>query len=331
MGGIHMNKKNMLRIVGTCLMAGLSAPAFAEQMVVGGKAVSIDEAPWTVKLSFGCTGSWIGGRWGLTAKHCGTPAYITAGITKKSEASTAALRTAVKRTISHPSADIALMEFSQDITSTRAKPIRPATKADATAGLTDPGKMARLSGWGQLGQNASAPDSLNMLDHKIATKGTPTGAMIYFGGAIGSTLQGSCFGDSGGPLAAHDATGIGWIQIGTVSGGSAVCGDSDPDSYGRVSQVEEWIRQNTGGSVDVFPVTQAVPTLAFASGHIRLSQPQNLVIILWDLSGSQLSRMEKHFEAGEHVLPAAFQPATAAVLDIRGPQFRMHQRVTPLP
>lgn len=172
--------------------------------------------------------------------------YIHAGITRTSEAK-ASNRIAIRRYIPHAEHrskgfDIALLELAADITSSKARPI-PILTPDLLA-LSAPGKAARLTGWG-MDEKDDFPDQLRRLDAPISTRKYDDWNLA-FGGPTGGTLQGSCSGDSGGPLAVRDATGAGWLLAGVVHGGVGECGEN-PGIYTRVTCFHDWILRNTGG------------------------------------------------------------------------------------
>ncbi|MEO1173254.1 MAG: trypsin-like serine protease [Myxococcota bacterium] len=56
-----------------------------------------------------------------------------------------------------------------------------------------------------------------------------------------STVQGSCNGDSGGPLYREDGK-----QIGLVSWGVLGCDVDSPSVYASVANLRRWITRNTG-------------------------------------------------------------------------------------
>ena len=89
--------------LGFALWAALAPRA---GQIVGGKSISITEAPWQLHMG-GCGASWVGGKWVVTAAHCldagQTPAstYVHAGVTKRSEENNTT-RTQAARITLHP-------------------------------------------------------------------------------------------------------------------------------------------------------------------------------------------------------------------------------------
>ena len=312
-------------------MAMVMGASWAEGAVVGGVSIDIKEAPYQIHLtagSSGCGGTWIGGRWIVTAGHCvegesASQSFVSVGITRDRDMSKSQIP--VKRIISHPDypstgeKDIALLELAQDITSVVAKPVPYATPADTLAGLTAVGKAGRLTGWGALSQAANRwPDSLQKLDAKIAGGRASNKWQIFFAGAQGSTLQGSCFGDSGGPLVVKDAAGTGWILAGVVSSGSSVCGDAEPDSYTRLSMFSDWIKTSTGGVTAVpNPAQNALPPF-WQGNAIWLEKPEVLDISVANVAGTLVRHTRRAYPAGEHALSLAGLPAGIYYANVKG-------------
>lgn len=62
--------------------------------------------------------------------------------------------------------------------------------------------------------------------------------------AGGEQGKDSCKGDSGGPLMAREDELSPWTLVGVVSGGTARCGIGAPGIFTRVTQYDQWIRDN---------------------------------------------------------------------------------------
>ena len=318
----------LLRICG--ILAGVAGLSQAKSAIVGGKSISIKDAPYQMYMRMdeggGATGLcgavWIGQRWVLTAAHCVEGAVadrttLWAGITRTREAKeTNALH--VARIIANPEfpktwKDVAVIELSQDVTSPLAKPIPFATVADSKAGLTSPGKLVIATGWGGTNRDGDLADSLQMLRTAVADtekyvismvpKGTPADA-------------GSCGGDSGGPFVVRDAAGTGWIVAGLSSFITSYCGDpNSPSSYSRVSALSSWIIQNTGmtvGGIDPRGIIRE-PFLT-ASGRFHLDHPQRLELQVIDPAGAVLYTSRGYISAGDHPIPASGRAAGARYL-----------------
>ena len=319
------------------VLVSLAGTAQAKPNIVGGRSISITEAPYQLMFETHegnatglCGAVWIGARWVLTAAHCvenATPenASIYAGITRHKEA-TAANAIPVARIIANSEfpktwKDIAVMELAKDITSPLAKPIAWATAADSKAGLTSPGKLVVATGWGGINKDGKLADSLQMLRTAVADTEKYVISMVPKGTTADA---GSCGGDSGGPFVVRDAAGTGWIVAGLSSFITSFCGDrNSPSSYTRVSVFGDWIRQQTGmvtGGIDprgiIAPLKHA--SLFTAPGRFHLDHAQTLELQVVDPAGAVLFASRGAYAAGEHAFPAASEAAGARILRLVG-------------
>lgn len=307
---------------------GLAAPAAAKSAIVGGKSVSIKEAPWQLLLRAGggvCGAAWVGGRWVVTAAHCvegasATSTYVHAGITRYREAVNTN-RIAVKRIVRNPkntgiSQDLALLELSADITSPLAKPIRYATPADATAGLTDKGKWCMATGWGKLSPTKGLADSLQLVESVIYNTST---YVIRWAGQGGTEHIGSCQGDSGGPLVVKDGKGE-FLLVGISSFITSFCGDPRSASgYARVSAIAYFIQEHvnqmpTGLARQGFGGNLTFP----GPGRFALHADQPLDLTWIAADGSLAARKAEWFPAGEHALARPGLAMGAYLVRLRG-------------
>lgn len=325
------NRITLSAVLFTNILA--STGAWCGSQIINGVQATIEEAPYHVlfDMSGDCGASWIGGRWVLTAAHCVEDdrqnGYVHAGITKVSEKSDAT-RIPIKRYILHPEyktrdKDIALLELSRDITTPKARPIALVSPADASAGLTAPGRAARLTGWG-MDANERFPDNLYKLDAKIGSNDNQSW-VLTFAGAVGGRLQGSCSGDSGGPLVVKDAAGAFWLQAGVVNSGTGECGEN-PGFYARVSSFYSWIQENTG-NVTGLPGAGAVrpSILTVEGGRFRLIRPRTLDVLILDLSGAAVGRAAGRYSEGYHALPSAGLAPGSYILRFVGDGLRMNR------
>ncbi len=237
--------------------------------IVGGEPVDILDYPWQVSLQlqpqFGgghfCGGTIINNEWILTASHCLVwedvdlmPHHIRirAGFTFLNSAEGSYYN--VAEFILHPDYvdgqyrnDIALLRLSNPLNTDPAgvQVVKVVTQADASAGLTDPGVMAKVSGWGSLSSGGSSPNQLQAAEVPIVslsqTSYPPSmiSADMLLAGVAGVD---ACQGDSGGPLVVPDGFG-GYKVAGVVSWGNGCGLPGYPGVYARVSHFEDWIGQ----------------------------------------------------------------------------------------
>ena len=316
----------------------IGAAIQSKEAIVGGAAITIDEAPWQLLMlsnepgggTGNCGASWIGERWVITAAHCvegnvAADIEIYAGITKRSEAKTTN-RIKVARIISHPDypkqwKDIAIMELASDVTSTKARPIRMASPADVAAGATKPGATVMATGWGGVDRNGTLAETLQGVTSKVhdTTKYT-----INWAGQGGTKAVGSCGGDSGGPCVVKDGAGVDWVLAGISSTISSFCGDpNSPSSYTRVSSFYSWVQGFTGITVAIRPMPSPGNGTALFSGNGRftLRADRELEVTIANLNGAILARSRRFYPAGEYPMQALSGTAVATganILHVKG-------------
>lgn len=237
--------------------------------IVGGEPVSILDYPWQVSLQlqpqFGgghfCGGTIINNEWILTATHCLEwddvelmPHHIRirAGFTLMN--GTEGSYYNVAEFIKHPEYvdgqyrnDIALLRLSVPINLDPAEVqvVKVVTQADASGGLTDPGVMAKVSGWGSLTSGGPSPNQLQAAEVPIVSlsqSNYPPSMISADMLLAGETGVDACQGDSGGPLVVPDGFG-GYKIAGVVSWGNGCGLPGYPGVYARVSHFEDWIGQ----------------------------------------------------------------------------------------
>jgi secreted trypsin-like serine protease len=241
----------------------------SEQEIVGGTNTTIETNPWQVSLqsssgSHFCGGSVINASWILTAQHCvaggGTVGRVMAGSTSRTgTASTTQTRT-VSQIIRYPGyvdanvgKDVALLRLSSplDLSGTAVKAIPMVTAADASAGVTNPGVVSRVTGWGTLSSGGSTlPTTLQTVDVDVLSNSSaqssyPQETITADQLAAARAGKDSCQGDSGGPLTVLK----GGVRVlaGVVSWGYGCADPAFPGMYARVSSFESWINTNIGG------------------------------------------------------------------------------------
>jgi secreted trypsin-like serine protease len=232
-----MRVKSILVAV-TVAAAAIVAPAVAAQAsavgpnVVGGGPAS--SGPWAAGLytadggfGFFCSGTIIAKRWVLSAQHCVagfTADHVYVGDVNAYKGT----RAKVKRVVTSPDTDFALLELRTDVKATYP----PLATADPQVGAP-----VDFYGWGTTSQE----DEWTM--SPILKKGTLRvigyGEDVYGGPSIhGEKIDAVAgYGDSGGPMF-YDGK-----LVGVCSSGDLEYLHSD---YGSVARNRDWIRDTAG-------------------------------------------------------------------------------------
>ena len=262
------------RLALSCALAlALSVPVAAaaadrSPRVVGGSAAEMDEWPSVAAVYFdgfaGCGGTVISRTAVLTAAHCvahSDPRDLAVGTGRRALSDERNGETIGVRGIQvHPDyrgvgrSDLAVLTLKRP---TSAPPAQlPADSADA--GMTAPGSVLSVAGWGAMTPSGHDPgsDVLMEADEIALEKGSCKRAyrakfkqrdqICTRGPQIGSGQNASsCYGDSGGPLVAD--TTHGRVLVGVVSYGGDRCGDPRfPTVYARVASKLGWIYRAAG-------------------------------------------------------------------------------------
>lgn len=245
--------------------------------IVGGEDVDILDYPWQVSLQLRpphgahhfCGGTILSEEWILTASHClvfddgsGGDLFlepfhlrVRAGFTHMNNSSQGS-HYHVAEVIMHPDYstnpndfrfDIALVRLAEplDLDLDTKSSVNLVTMTDAAQGMTDPGTMAKVSGWGALYSGGPSPNHLQAVEVPIVDvsdtnyqPGSISADMIL----AGSPGKDACQGDSGGPLVVDD--GNGWYNVAGVVSFGVGCGSPGyPGAYARVSYFEDWLKE----------------------------------------------------------------------------------------
>lgn len=271
--------------------------ASSAQEIVGGTNTTISANPWQVSLQSSsgfhfCGGSILNENWILTAQHCvndgGTiskPARVEAGTTTISGSGQVR---SVAEVIVYPGyvdasqgKDVALLRLSTplDLSGSNAKAIGIVTAADASAGVTNPGVVARVTGWGTLSSGGSSPDTLQTVDVNVVSNSSaqtsyPNETITADQLAAAAPGKDSCQGDSGGPLTVLKGTTR--VLAGVVSWGYGCADSRYPGMYARVSSFETWITSKINGTTPPTTTLLSKSSLSGASSswqHFPITVP----------------------------------------------------------
>ena len=243
--------------------------------IVGGEDVDIDDYPWQVSLqlqpqyggSHFCGGTIVNEEWVITASHClvfedadGNDVYldpdhfhVRAGFTDMSSSQGSFYN--LQEVIMHPDYDpegnhqydIALLRLSDalELDEDGMAAVDMVTQDDAADGMTDPGEMVKVSGWGALSYGGDSPDILQAIEvpiRDIDDTAYPPNQIADDMILAGDDGMDSCQGDSGGPMAVPD--GHGWYKLAGVVSHGVQCGlPQYPGVYARVSYFENWLNE----------------------------------------------------------------------------------------
>ncbi|XP_065211110.1 uncharacterized protein LOC135839142 [Planococcus citri] len=238
----------------------------AERRIVGGVEAGINEFPWQVAIAlddmFFCGGALINENFVLTAAHCvltrDTPVedllLHLGDHNLMTTNETVHVSRGVKQILFHShfhpfllDNDIALLELNEPVTF--SDNIQPICLPDPNETYTS--KKATVVGWGITSYPMGTPSAIlqkiqvevvsNFHCSRIIEESVGPGMIC----AAPPVLQGTCFGDSGGPLSIETETGK-HILVGIVSYGLTGCAlvPAFPDIYTRVSEYVKWIAVN---------------------------------------------------------------------------------------
>jgi hypothetical protein len=283
----------------------------AEQTkITGGTNAAISDFPWQVYYvsgNFLCGGSIIGDTWVVSAAHCtrnndgsSIPAVnmsIKVGATSPQVASNGKTYL-ISNVIVHSGYnsqslenDIALLKISEPINFPNATPIKLISPYDVSNGAIDPGVMSWVTGWGL---TSVTPQILPSVLQKVQLPIVSNAQAATVWGSIPGTdimagyLNGNkdaCSGDSGGPLVVPVFDG--YKLAGIVSWGSNNC--NTYGAYTSVSDLETWIRTNTGIIQEYTPPSPVGDTIichGTDSSHYSIGYISGATAFEWQLSPS---------------------------------------------
>jgi trypsin len=250
--------------------------------ITGGTNADISAFPWQVYYVSGnnlCGGSIISENWVVTAAHCTrndngsvistSDMAIKVGATDPTDPAQGKVY-GISEVIVHPNYnsqtlenDIALLNVAGSINFPNATPIKLVSAYDVANGATDPGVMVWITGWGL---TSVTPEILPTILQKVQLPIVSNAQASTVWNTIPSTdimagyLNGNkdaCNGDSGGPLVVPVNTE--YKLAGIVSWGSPNC--NTYGAYTSVSDLETWIRINTGIAQEFTPPSPEGPMI----------------------------------------------------------------------
>jgi len=177
-----------------------------------------------------CTGTYLGDRWVLTARHCVDPATFQGLVFQTARDLTQVDSTAAEY-YPHPELDVMLLRIppSAALAALTLEPI-------ALWPLDEPrdwtGATVTLAGFGDTADGSDG--RRQFLDEPVVAVAATT--IVVDGG----TEHGACHGDSGGPLLAASPSGAPRL-IGVLSGGSASC--RGQDRYVASAAFAQWVAE----------------------------------------------------------------------------------------
>ncbi len=235
--------------------------------ITGGTNADISEFPWQIYLEAGnytCGGSIIAGNWIITAAHCtkddfnvtipASEMIVTVGANNPriaTEGKDYLVSEVIVNDLYDSNTlenDIALLRLSEPVNFTNAQPIKLVSANDAAAGVTDPGVLSWVTGYGLTKvRPATYPSTLQKVQLPIVSNSQASTVWdkipstdLMAGYDNGN--KDACIGDSGGPLIVPVSNG--YKLAGLVSWGSSNC--NTYGAYTRVSLFESWITEKTG-------------------------------------------------------------------------------------
>lgn len=281
------------------ILRDLHGVVLIEPKIVGGRYATSGDDPWQAALirtyqtgadrrPF-CGASLVSATWVVTAAHCvdnGTGTgdfYVLAGTT---DVALGGIRRDPAEIFlhpgyvpgEHPRNDIALIRLVSPVPGIGIAPIAPLLP-DREAAALKVGALARVTGWGAVGQGGGAVRDLRYVDVRVFSNNDCNDPVAYAGAVMPEMVcagyaeggKDSCQGDSGGPLTAVDQGQR--VLVGIVSWGE---GCARPNRYGvytRVARFAAWVegcqKQTTNCKQSVSMTGELIAPSTTTQGALR--------------------------------------------------------------
>lgn len=183
-----------------------------------------------------CTGTIIDARWALSARHCKLQPGDTFCVGDRYDDAQVCIP--VRRVISHPLADLALLELADDADS-YLPGLTPIPVLSEVMSCERVGELAEAAGFG----TSAYAD----FGRRYFTAETVVGLTRDFITIHGLGRRGLCNGDSGGPLLVANAAGETRVAA-TLSYGEVSC--RGRDEFWRVDLAYDWIQDHIAPSAN---------------------------------------------------------------------------------
>jgi secreted trypsin-like serine protease len=311
--------------------------------ITGGTNAEISDFPWQVYLDAGdftCGGSIISNDWIITAAHCTKNDYdetisasqmvVTVGANNPRNNFQGKLYR-VSEIIVHENYDsktlnndVALLKINEPISYTNAEPIKLVSAKDASAGVTDPGVLSWVTGYGITRVSpVTYPSTLQKVRLPVVSnsQASTVWKSIPASDLMAGYLAGNkdaCSGDSGGPLVVPVQDG--YKLAGLVSWGSSKC-----DTYGaytRLSLFESWITAKTGIEITFnapVPIGDSIVCSGTISSYYHVSQVTGVTGYNWVLTPGNAGVITGNSESASVIWDSGFTGTAAISLQVSRP------------
>ena len=235
--------------------------------IVGGRPAQRNEYPWMVALFYSdcnpidcqfCGGALVRPNWVITAAHCAatvggsTPIDVFLGSTDLKDQGE---RIRVAEVIIHEDFDPDTLDNDLALLKLESSSIQPTIsviEGGDPSGLTTPGNISTIIGWGHTSENGESSQMLLEVSVPIVSNEVANNAYQAMGSSVTDNMiaagieaggKDACQGDSGGPFLVKDQKNN-WLLAGVTSWGIGCARPGLPGIYTRLSNYNTWIRDH---------------------------------------------------------------------------------------